>query len=197
MRSRIDNRRTLPVAGLILAIAGLFTVSSAPATAQGDCVVPHGISVPQIRGQVFDAFGIAVPFANVTVLGIHGAIQTTADSTGRFSFDVPPGHYVFKAEAEGFSYSSAELNVGWNRHTLLRTQRLKVMLGFADAYCPWVTTSTQKFRESAEANLNRLKQSAQIYETSPDNETAQPTQAGQSNDTSQTKETSHTNAAQK
>lgn len=197
MRSRIDNRRTLPVAGLILAIAGLFTVSSALATAQGDCVVPHGISVPQIRGQVFDAFGIAVPFATVTVLGIHGAVQTTADNAGEFSFAVGPGHYVLKAESEGFSYSSAEVKVGRSLQAIFGRQRLKVMLGFGDTYCPWVTTSNQKFRESAEANLNRLKQSAQIYETSPDNETAQPTQAGQSNDTSQTKETSHTNAAQK
>lgn len=195
MRPRVQSVCIWAMAGGLL--FPLVAVVPAPALAQGDCAVPHGISVPQIRGQVFDAFGIEVPFATVTVLGIHGSVQTTADNTGQFSFDVGPGHYVLKAEAEGFSYSSAEVKVGRSLQTIFGRQRLKVMLGFADTYCPWVTTSNQKFRESAEANLARLKQSAQIYETSPDNQTAQPTQAGQSNDTSQTKETSHTNAAQK
>ena len=195
MRPRLERLWIWAMAGGLL--SSIAAVAPTPALAQGDCVVPHGISVPQVRGQVFDAFGIEVPFATITVLGIHGAVQTTADSTGRFSFDVPPGHYVFKAEAEGFSYSSAELNVGRSWQTMIGRQKLKVMLGFADTYCPWVTTSNQKFHQSTEANFTRLKQSAQIYETPPDNQTAQPTQAGPSNETSQTKETSHTNAAQK
>lgn len=207
MRSR---RKSLCVSA-IGAVALLSTVwfAGSPAYAQIKCVVPHGVVVPQIRGQVFDAFGIAVPFATVTVLGIHGAVQTTADDVGQFSFEVPAGHYVFKAEAEGFSYSSAELKVGRTWQTMVGRQTLKVMLGFGDTYCPWVTTSKQNFESTADANMTRLKQSAQIMDTSRADD-APPTKGtplskrashkkkrAKTKKTSQTKDTSHTNATQK
>ncbi|HEV2323733.1 MAG TPA: carboxypeptidase-like regulatory domain-containing protein [Terracidiphilus sp.] len=187
----------------------LALIASAPVVAQDRCVVPHGVAVPQIRGQVFDAFGIAVPFATVTVLGIHGAVQTTADDLGQFSFEVPAGHYVFKAEAEGFSYSSAELKVGRTWQTMVGHQTLKVMLGFGDTYCPWVTTSKQNFESTADSNMTRLKQSAQIMDTSqaddapptkgtpPGKKTSHKKKKTKTKKTSQTKDTSQTNATQK
>lgn len=198
-----------PVAMLILAAMGFFSIVSPLAMAQGNCIVPHGVAVPQVRGQIFDAFGIAVPFATVTVLGIDGALQTTADNTGRFSFNVPAGHYVFKAEAEGFSYSSAELKVGRSLETVLGRQNLKVMLGFGDTYCPWVTTSKQKFERTADANMSRLKKSAQVMDASqtddssssggtlPAKEISETKKTAPMKDTPQSKETSQTHATQK
>lgn len=182
--------------------------------AQTNCVAPHGVAVPQVRGQIFDAFGIEVPFATITVFGIDGAVRTTADDTGRFSFNVPAGHYVFKAEAEGFSYSSAELKVGRSWRTILGRQNLKVMLGFGDTYCAWLTTSKQKFEQTADANMAKLKESAQILnatpndggssnggspsgKTTPVKEISENKKTALMNDTSQTKETSHTHATQK
>lgn len=184
-------------------IAGLFAISSAPAFAQGTCVVPHGIAVSQIRGQVFDAFGIAVPFATVTVIGIRGAVRTIADNDGQFSFNVGPGHYALKAEAEGFAYSSAELKVGRNLQTLFGRQRLKVMLGFGDTYCPWVTTSSKDFHDTTDANFTRLKQSAQIMDAAQTPDTSDTKQANHikaspiPQNIPETKETSQTHATQK
>lgn len=193
----------------ILALISIALVS-APGFAQSACAVPHGVAVPQVRGQVFDAFGIAVPFATVTVFGIDGAVKTSADDTGRFSFNVPAGHYVFKAEAEGFSYSSAELKVGRSWQTILGRQNLNVMLGFGDTYCPWVTTSKQEFERTADANMTRLKKSAQILDASsqsdngssaggtlPTKQLSETKKAAPMKDTSQTKETSQTHATQK
>lgn len=186
-----------------LVASGVVLLGPAPATAQGTCTVPHGVAVSQIRGQVFDAFGIAVPFATITVLGIHGAVQTTADSAGEFSFNVPAGHYVLKAESEGFAYSSAELKVGHNWQTVFGRQRLKVLLGFGDTYCPWVTTSQKDFQDTTQANFTRLKESAQIKETDQSNETPQSKDASPTKETPptqetpETKETSQTNATQK
>jgi hypothetical protein len=192
-----------------MALCTIAMTSSIASFAQGDCAVPHGIAVRQIRGQVFDAFGIAIPFATVTILGIHGAVQTTADNTGQFSFAVPAGHYVFKAEAEGFTYSSAELKVGRTLQTTFGRQSLKVMLGFGDTYCPWVTTSKQLFEATADANMARLKESAQILntsqsdspspaqETSPAKHTSKRKKTLPKKQTSQTKDTSQTNATQK
>lgn len=195
------------LAGFLLVLA--VVASSQFSAAQGDCVVPHGIAVPQVRGQIFDAFGIAVPFATVTVIGIDGTVQTTADDTGRFSFNVPAGHYVFKAEAEGFSYSSAELKVGRSWQSVLGRQNLKVMLGFGNTYCPWVTTSRQKFEAAADANMSRLKKSAQISDASqtddsssiggavPAKEISETNKTAPMKDTPQSKETSQTHATQK
>lgn len=190
-------------------ILAIVLVASSSALAQSDCIVPHGVAVPQVRGQIFDAFGIAVPFATVTVLGIDGAVQTTADDTGHFSFNVPAGHYVFKAEAEGFSYSSAELKVGRSWESVIGRQNLKVMLGFGDTYCPLVTTSKQKFEAAADANMSRLKKSAQILDASqtddsssiggavPAKEISETTKTAPMKDTPQSKETSQTHATQK
>lgn len=201
MRSR-TNSFCVSAIGAV-ALLSTAWISGIPAPAQGKCVAPQGIAVPQVRGQVSDAFGIAVPYAKVTVLGIQGAVQTTADDTGRFSFEVPPGHYVFKAEAQGFAYSSAELKVGWNLHTLLRTQKLNVMLGFADSYCPLVTTSKKEFEDAAEANFTRLKESARIMDASQSEDTSRTgktrerKQASQTQKTSPTEDTSQTHATQK
>ena len=188
---------------LALVASAVFLVPSMLASAQGKCTVPHGIAVSQIRGQVFDAFGIAVPFATVTVLGIRGAVQTTADNDGEFSFNVGPGHYALKAEAEGFAYSSAELKVGRNLQTIFGRQRLKVILGFGDTYCPWVTTSSKDFQDTTETNFTRLKQSAQIQEAAQNTDTSQTKQATHikantlPQDIPETKENSQTNATQK
>lgn len=180
----------------ILALAVL--AASQLASAQGPCTTPHGIAVSQIRGQVFDAFGISVPFATITVLGIHGAVQTTADNDGQFSFDVPAGHYVLKAESEGFSYSSAELKVGQSWNTLFTHPKLKVMLGFNELFCPLVTTDKKQFQDTADANLERLKKTAQIQDSPQTSDASQtPKDTPQSKDTSPTKETSQTNATQK
>jgi hypothetical protein len=179
------------------AIALLSTVlaGAAPISAQGNCVAPHGVAVGQIRGQVYDAFGIAVPFATVTVLGIRGAVQTNADETGQFSFDVPPGHYVLKAESEGFAYSSAELKVGRSWQTTLGRQRLKVMLGFGDTYCPWVTTSKKDFEDTSEANFTRLKESAQIKDVPDAGDASTAKKAPQTKETPQAPDASPTQEA--
>jgi hypothetical protein len=179
----------------LVAPAIIILLSCSPALAQGTCVVPHGVAVSQIRGQVYDAFGIAVPFATITVLGIHGAVQTTADNTGQFSFNVGPGHYALKAESEGFSYSSAELKVGRSLQTVLGRQRLKVMLGFGDTYCPWVTTSRQAFKDAADANFTRLKESAQIKDAPESRDTSKPKKAPHTKERSQAKDTSQTGDA--
>jgi hypothetical protein len=201
MRSR-TNSFCVSAIGAV-ALLSTAWISGAPASAQGTCVVPHGIAVSQIRGQVFDAFGIAVPFATVTVIGIRGAVQTIADNDGQFSFNVGPGHYALKAEAEGFAYSSAELKVGRNWQTLFGRQRLKVMLGFGDTYCPWVTTSNKDFQDTTEANFTRLKQSAQIQDASQTRDTSDTRQVNHikaspiPQDIPETKETSQTHATQK
>jgi hypothetical protein len=192
--SRIRSRLQLWV-GFVLAV--IILAASSSAFAQGDCVTPHGIPVAQIRGQVFDAFGIAVPFATITILGIHGAVQTTADNTGQFSFDVSSGHYVLKAEAEGFSYSSAELKVGQSWNTIFTRPKLKVMLGFNGLFCPWVTTDKKKFQDTADANLERLKKTAQIKDADQSNAISPTGETPSTKESSPTKETSQTNATQK
>lgn len=197
MSNGIDKRRSRTVVGLSLAAAGLFAISSTVACAQSPCVTPHGIAVTQIRGQVFDAFGISVPFATITVLGIHGAVQTTADNSGQFSFNVSPGHYVLKAEGEGFSYSSAELKVGQSWNTIFTRPKLKVMLGFNTLFCPWVTTDNKKFHDTADANLERLKQTARIPDAPQTDASQSKKEIPQTKNTSPTKETSQTNATQK
>ncbi|HEV2135294.1 MAG TPA: carboxypeptidase regulatory-like domain-containing protein [Terracidiphilus sp.] len=179
-----STMRTTPAGPRLRCFLGLVAAAAivlAPATtdAQGNCVAPHGVAIGQIRGQVYDAFGLAVPFATITVLGIRGAVQTTADATGQFSFDVPPGHYVLKAESEGFAYSSAELKVGRSWQTTLGRQRLKVMLGFGDTYCPWVTTSKKDFEDTSEANFTRLKESAQIKDVPEAGDTSKAKKAPQ------------------
>ena len=207
MNTRLQSRSD--AGAHLFAILAIVLVGSAHVVAQGDCVVPHGVAVPQVRGQIFDAFGIAVPFATVTVIGIDGTVQTTADDTGHFSFNVPAGHYVFKAEAEGFSYSSAELKVGRSWQSVIGRQNLKVMLGFGETYCPWVTTSRQKFEAAADANMTRLKKSAQIMDASqtddssstggavPTKEISETKKTAPMKDTPQSKETSQTHATQK
>lgn len=206
----VHNPETRLPGGFVLSAVVFFAIATSSAMAQGNCAAPHDVAVPQVRGQVFDAFGITVPFATVTVFGIDGAVKTSADDTGRFSFNVPAGHYVFKAEAEGFSYSSAELKVGRSWQTILGRRNLNVMLGFGDTYCPWVTTSKQEFERTADANMTRLKKSAQILDASsqsdngsstdgtlPTKEISETKKAAPMKDTSQTKETSQTHATQK
>ncbi len=195
MRTRLRSFCVWPF--LAITTISIATVLPVPALAQSDCAVPHGVAVPQVRGQVFDAFGIAVPFATVMVLGIHGAVQTTADNAGHFSFDVPSGHYVLKADAEGFTYSSAELSVGRNWRTVLLQPRLKVMLGFNGSYCPWVTTSRSKFQGIAQANLTHLKETARIKEADQSKNPSRSKKTPKMKGTSQTKESSETNATQK
>jgi Carboxypeptidase regulatory-like domain len=147
-------------------------IVSAPLPAQSeplalrDCPVAHEVAVSQVRGEVYDAFGIPVPFATVFILGIHGEVQTYSDETGHFEFDVlPAGHYVLKAEAEGFAFSIAELKVGQTWRTFFTRPKLKVTLGFNGTYCPWVTTSKTKFQSDTKANLKRLKEAAQTDAT--------------------------------
>ena len=120
----------IPTMGAI-AIFSVFVAAAAPARAQDQCPPPRSIAVSQIRGQVFDAFGIPVPGAAVLLLGIHGETQAAADAKGQFQLNVPPGRYVMKVDAEGFQFSSFEVKVGRNLGTLLRPQKLNVILGFS------------------------------------------------------------------
>ena len=144
-----------------IAIFSIFVAASAPARAQDNCPAPRNLAVSQIRGQVFDAFGISVPGAAVLLLGIHGELQTAADAKGQFQLDVPPGRYVMKVDAEGFQSSTFEVKVGRNLRTILRPQKLNVILGFSGSYCPGVTTSKREFLDTTGANLKRLKETSQ------------------------------------
>ena len=151
--------------GISSACATIFIstllASSAPALAQDKCPAPRNLAVSQIRGQVFDAFGIPVPGAAVLLLGIHGELQTAADAKGLFQLNVPPGRYVMKVDAEGFQFSTFEVKVGRNLRTILRPQKLNVILGFSGSYCPGVTTSRREFLDTTGANLKRLKETSQ------------------------------------
>jgi hypothetical protein len=144
-----------------IAIFAIFVTAVAPAAAQDKCPAPRNLTVSQIRGQVFDAFGIPVPGAAVLLLGIHGELQTAADAKGLFQLNVPPGRYVMKVDAEGFQFSTFEVKVGRNLRTILRPQKLNVILGFSGSYCPGVTTSRREFLDTTGANLKRLKETSQ------------------------------------
>ncbi len=144
-----------------IAIFSILVAAVAPARAQDKCPAPRQLAVSQIRGQVFDAFGISVPGAAVLLLGIHGELHIAADAKGQFQLNVPPGRYVMKVDAEGFQSSSFEVKVGRNLLTMLRPQKLNVILGFSGSYCPGVTTSRREFLDTTGANLKRLKETSQ------------------------------------
>ena len=149
-----------------LAACSFVFLWPALAPSQVDCVEPHHFAVSQVHGRVFDPFGIPVPEATVSLVPENGqALQTKSDGNGRFEIYAPLGRYALKVEQEGFAFASAELNVERNLLGAIHKEELRVTLGFAGSYCPWVTTSKRKFLSAVQANLKRLKESAQTNAT--------------------------------
>ncbi len=149
-----------------LAVCGFVFLWPALAPSQIDCITPAKLSVSQVRGQVFDPFGIPVSDATVSLVSRNGkSLETTSDETGRFALDAPLGLYFLKVEQQGFALSSTELYVGRNLWTTIHRQELRVMLGFAGSYCPWVTTSKREFLTAVQANIKRLKDTFQTNAT--------------------------------
>ncbi len=147
-------------------VSALIVFGSSLLVAQVDCVQPHEIPVTQVRGQVFDPFGIPVPEATVLLVPQKGQkLQTKSDGKGRFELHAPLGHYALKVEQQGFALSSAELHVGRNLLGTIHRQELRVMLGFAGSYCPWITTSKRNFLSAVQTNIKRLKDTFQTHAT--------------------------------
>jgi hypothetical protein len=113
-----------------------------------DCVEQKILTVSRIRGQVFDATGVAVPGALVSVSSnARPEMQLRTDASGRFNFKVSSGRYMLKASCPGFEVTRAELDVGADILNLLHPTALKVILSVGSMYCPWVTASDKEFKE--------------------------------------------------
>jgi hypothetical protein len=113
-----------------------------------DCIVQKQLVVPRVQGQVFDATGIPVPNAVVS-LKQDGkpAVDVKTDAEGRFYFKVQAGQYSLKASYPGFEVTTAELEVGNDAVNLIHPTALKVILALPGINCPWVTTSNKEFKE--------------------------------------------------
>src|SRR5262245_1451052 len=105
---RIEMRHTIRF-GALLVIILLAGAVTAFAQASG--------SLAEVRGQVTDANGAAVPGAKITLTDANKGTSRTAmsDAEGNYVFlGLLPSRYDLKAEAKGFSESTVrlELTVG-------------------------------------------------------------------------------------
>jgi hypothetical protein len=118
-----------------------------------DCIVQKQLVVPRVQGQVFDATGIPVPNAVVS-LKQDGkpAVDAKTDAAGRFYFKIQAGQYNLKASYPGFEVTTAELEVGEDAVNLIHPTALKVILALPGINCPWVTTSNKEFKELVHKN---------------------------------------------
>ena len=82
-------RHWLPVLALF---AGLGSSFSATQSGIVDCLEQKRLTVPRIRGQVFDPMGVPIPGALVSVSSETGPeMQSKTDATGQFNIKAPPG----------------------------------------------------------------------------------------------------------
>jgi hypothetical protein len=127
-----------------------------------DCVYPGRVSVSRVEGQVFDPSGTVVPGVIITLADERGSkIQTTTDGQGRFRLAASPGEYSFTAVVPMFQTSQTRLNVGEDLAGLFHPSNLRVILGMAGSFCPWVTTSQREFRDVISSNKKRIEEAAQ------------------------------------
>lgn len=68
-----------------------------------------------LTGHVVDASGNGISGVNVwmiPIIPVEGiATNTTTNSTGYYSFDLPPGNYTIMAELPGYSFTASEASV--------------------------------------------------------------------------------------
>jgi len=102
-------------------IASIELVSSPPAWAQSGTAATSGpsdrqtVNPPTLSGTVVDAQGRGIAGAQLSIAvdGSSRAIETAADSTGRFSIgSLAPGHYRLTVSANGFQSLSETVDVG-------------------------------------------------------------------------------------
>jgi hypothetical protein len=138
-------RHWLPVLALF---AGLGSSFSATQSGIVDCLEQKRLTVPRIRGQVFDPMGVPIPGALVSVSSETGPeMQSKTDATGQFNIKAPPGRYMLKASLPNFEVTRARLEVGTDILSLFHPTALRVILSVGSMTCPWVTTSNKEFRE--------------------------------------------------
>lgn len=106
MRHRIKLTATIALAAFVVTVAGVAT-----AFAQASS------STAELRGQVTDANGAAIPNAKITLTDVaKGSSKTsTSDGEGNYVFlGLLPSSYDLKVEAQGFAATTArlELTVG-------------------------------------------------------------------------------------
>ncbi len=140
----------LPV---LCSIAGIGSSLSFAQSGIVDCIVQKKLNVPRVHGQVFDAAGVPVPGAMISVKQDGNPPKNaTTDSAGRFYFKVQSGQYALRASYPGFETTTAELQVGRDIANLFRPTALKVILALPGVNCPWVTTSNTELKELARSH---------------------------------------------
>jgi hypothetical protein len=138
-------KRWLPV---LVLFAGLGSSISSGQCGIVDCIEQKALTVPRIRGHVFDATGILIPGVLISVSSdTRPEVQLKTDASGQFNFKVSPGRYVLKASYPGFEVKKARLDVGADILSLLHPTALRVILSVGLCDCPWVTTSNKEFKE--------------------------------------------------
>ena len=72
----------------------------------------------ELIGQVVDAAGNGMPGITVWTFSIEGvainatgAVNTSTNATGHYSFDLPPGNYTIMAELPGYSFTASTARV--------------------------------------------------------------------------------------
>ncbi len=100
-------KRWLPV---LVLLAGLESSISFAQYGIIDCIVQKKLVVPRVQGQVFDAAGVPVPGAVVSLKPDgRPAVDAKTDAAGRFYFKVQSGPYDLKVSHPGFEVTTAKL----------------------------------------------------------------------------------------
>lgn len=153
---------------LIFLFAPLLCCQMGFLHAQGivDCVNPATLNVSRVKGQVFDPTGVVVPRVAVSLTSEQGTNLTAiSDREGRFRFPAATGRYQLKSALPMFQPAAVELDVGKDAVRLINPSDIRVILGLAGSFCPWVTTSNREFQRIIRANKKRLKETVQYNAT--------------------------------
>ena len=146
-------RRWLPVLALLSVIGSSISSGQCGIV---DCIEQKALTVPRIRGHVFDATGILIPGVLISVSSdTRPEVQLKTDASGQFNFNVSPGRYVLKASYPGFEVTKARLDVGADILSLLHPTALRVILSVGSMDCPWVTTSNKEFKELTDKHVTQ------------------------------------------
>jgi hypothetical protein len=139
-------KRWLPVLALFAGLGSSFSFAQYGIV---DCVEQKTLTVPRIRGQVFDATGVPVPGALVSVSSdTRPELQLKTDASGQFNFKVSPGRYMLKASFSGFEVTRARLDVGADILNLFHPTALRVILSVGSMDCPWSQPATRNSKNS-------------------------------------------------
>lgn len=121
MRQHVFTLRNI-ILGLSLAVFATVTLPSAQG--QQNSAVRGGLA-----GEVTDSVGASVPNAKVTLVGPQGTVNTTSDSSGRYSATgLTPGLYNLTVTAPGFA---TFVSTG-NEVTIDHTQTLNAKLSIGE-----------------------------------------------------------------